>query len=114
MLLAASSVDVPLWERTPGRHGYPLLYEELGVSAGLVERIEEWTSWYASMVFEEWTPEVKEAFRREGAALADALRRELGPDVEVLYGNGISGPADDNWSPPSPPSDPGVYRWDTE
>ncbi|MBB1253206.1 hypothetical protein H3146_07455 [Streptomyces sp. OF3] len=105
---------MPLWERTLGRSGYPLSYEELGVSAGLTKRIEEWNSWYVSTIFEERTPEKEEEFRRDGAALADALRRELGPDVEVLYGDGVSGPADDNWSPPSPPSDPGVYRWDTE
>lgn len=111
VLLSASSIDVPLWDRTPGRPGYPLGYEETGVSTELAERIETWNTRYTSAVFEEWSPAEEAAFARDGAALADELRRELGPEVEVLYGDGVRGPADDR-PRPTPSADGDDYRWD--
>ncbi|MBB1260700.1 hypothetical protein [Streptomyces alkaliterrae] len=112
--MAGAVVDAPLWDRTPGHPRYPLCYGELGVSAELAERLEQWNSRYESTVFDEWDDGESEAFARDGAQLAVALRRELGPDVEVLYGDGISPPPDDEVHDDPPRHPPGEYRWSTE
>lgn len=96
VLLMAEYIDTPLWNRTPDGPRGPVEYEELGLSEELVERLGAWNSHFSVTAQREdgfTDPADRAAFTHEGWNLVRLLQVELGRDVEVLYGDGFSGPA---------------------
>ena len=88
--LMAEHGGVYLWDRSPDRSpgDYDLDPAELGVSPGLVERLESWNSQYGRLARTdyEWpTAEQERVWQQRGLDLAYELQNELGPDVEVRY-----------------------------
>jgi hypothetical protein len=84
-----------LWDRSPeGGHGSgsALDPEDLGLSNGLIERLEAWyETWEKGWgrMSRRYSPtggSGQAAWRREGLRLAVRLQKELGPDVRVVHG----------------------------
>ena len=79
--------ESPLWYRTPGELG-PVDLTGLPISPGLRERLLAWND-FADVTMSangyEWpSPGIEAGFLAQGSILAEALREELG--IEVEYG----------------------------
>jgi len=80
----------PLWE--PGGTRYPINPEDLPLSAPLRARLWAWAEVFDATLDRNDPPssgfpseEARRHFIREGSALAEQLRAELGPLFEVEY-----------------------------
>ena len=78
----------PLWEADPGEVGN-VDPAGLPISQALRDRLLQWAGAFDAMLdmsdpaASRIAPEVAQAFEREGAALAQALRDELGPGFAI-------------------------------
>lgn len=98
------TVDLPLWDRTPGPDQWfgPIPRGALDVSADLEERLAAWNAGIEAALGSElvWpSPDAQLDAVVEGFLLAAALQEELGSDTVVLYG-------DDGGDDPLPSANP--------
>ncbi len=80
--------DWPLWENsTPEREtNYTMTPEDYGLSAELTAALAEWYAVWESRSGEGWDSDAHlEQWRRDGAALAEWLRREVADFADVSY-----------------------------
>jgi hypothetical protein len=78
--------DDGVWDDNPG-HMDPVVLDDLGVSAGLVRRLQAWNGEYQSTAltdFEFPSHAEERRWAREGLQLAYELQNEL-PDIEIGY-----------------------------
>ncbi|TWG23863.1 hypothetical protein FHX34_102414 [Actinoplanes teichomyceticus] len=78
--------DDPVWDSDPDHMG-PVVLGELGVTAGLIERLRAWNTHFNGIAltgFEFRSQAEEERWRRDGLRLAYELQNEV-PDIEISY-----------------------------
>lgn len=88
--IAPQWLSEPLWIVPDRREAEPVDLDDLGLSDDLADRIEEWIDAFDA-VLDPVDPELSRfsdaraaiAWRREGEAIAVAVRRELGADWQI-------------------------------
>lgn len=78
--------DDPVWDSDLDHVG-PVVLQDLGVSAQLVQRLQAWNGRFNGIAltdFEFASVDDERSWRQEGLALACELQNEL-PDIEISY-----------------------------
>lgn len=86
LVMAEYGVEDPVWARPTG-HGGPVRLTDLGVTPQLVSRLRGWNEQFENLAatdFEWESPEVEDAWIREGLNLAYELQNQL-PDIDISY-----------------------------
>lgn len=85
-VMAEYMTDDPVWDSDLDHMG-PVVLQDLGVSAQLVQRLQAWNERFNGIAltdFEFTSVDAERSWRREGLALAYDLQNEL-PDIEISY-----------------------------
>jgi hypothetical protein len=84
--------DDGVWDEDSDHVG-PVAVEDLGVTAGLAQRLRTWNGQYQSTALTDFTfasPEDERRWVQEGLELAYELQNEL-PDIEISYAHDDDG-----------------------
>jgi hypothetical protein len=84
--MAEYMTEDPVWDSDLDHMG-PVVLQDLGVSAQLVQRFQAWNERFNGIAltdFEFTSEDAERSWRQEGLALAYDLQNEL-PDIEINY-----------------------------
>jgi hypothetical protein len=85
-VMAEHTSGDPVWDGDADHYG-PVVLEDLGVSASLVQRLRAWNDRYGATAltdFEFPSPDDEARWLRDGLNLAYDLQNEM-PDIEISY-----------------------------